>query len=123
MLIRINLNLQNGRKNLFKYKPVITFLKDGMELIFARQRIVTVAKAFGLQAIDMVHIDFKDLEGLRSHSEYSAKMGFTGKQVIHPNQIEIVHDSYRYLLENYRFYHFLKYISNFTYTMSFIKLF
>ena len=78
-----------------------------MELIFARQRIVTVAKAFGLQAIDMVHIDFKDLEGLRSHSEYSAKMGFTGKQVIHPNQIEIVHDSYRYLLENYRFYHFL----------------
>ena len=68
-----------------------------MELIYARQRIVTVAKAFGLQAIDMVHIDFKDLEGLRAQSEYSAKMGFTGKQVIHPSQIEIVQNSYRYL--------------------------
>ena len=68
-----------------------------MELIYARQRIVTVAKAFGLQAIDMVHIDFKDLEGLRAQSEYSAKMGFTGKQVIHPGQIDIVHNSYRYV--------------------------
>ena len=68
-----------------------------MELIYARQRIVTVAKAFGLQAIDMVHIDFKDLEGLRAQSEYSAKMGFTGKQVIHPSQIDIVHNSYRYV--------------------------
>ena len=44
----------------------------------------------------MVHIDFKDQEGLRHHSEASAKMGFTGKQVIHPSQIEIVHESYRY---------------------------
>ena len=68
-----------------------------MELIYARQRIVTVAKAFGLQAIDMVHIDFKDLDGLRAQSEYSAKMGFTGKQVIHPSQIDIVHNSYRYV--------------------------
>ena len=66
-----------------------------MELIYARQRIVTVAKAFGLQAIDMVHIDFKDLEGLQAQSENSAKMGFTGKQVIHPSQIEIVQNSYR----------------------------
>ena len=45
----------------------------------------------------MVHIDFKDLEGLQAQSEYSAKMGFTGKQVIHPSQIEIVQNSYRYL--------------------------
>ena len=44
----------------------------------------------------MVHIDFKDLEGLQAQSEYSAKMGFTGKQVIHPSQIEIVQNSYRY---------------------------
>ena len=43
----------------------------------------------------MVHIDFKDLEGLKQHSEASANMGFTGKQVIHPGQIEVVHNSYR----------------------------
>ena len=32
---------------------------DGSELMYARQKFVTVAKAFRLQAIDMVHIDFK----------------------------------------------------------------
>ena len=53
---------------------VVECFQDGMELIYARQRIVTVAKAFGLQAIDMVHIDFKDLEGLQIQSEFSAKI-------------------------------------------------
>ena len=32
---------------------------DAKELTYARQKIVSVAKAFQLQAIDMVHIDFK----------------------------------------------------------------
>ena len=55
----------------------------------------------------MVHIDFKDLEGLKQHSEASANMGFTGKQVIHPGQIEIVHNSYRQVINKYK-------ISNYT---------
>ena len=29
------------------------------ELVYARQKVVTIAKAFRLQAIDMVHIDYK----------------------------------------------------------------
>lgn len=33
-----------------------------MEILYARQRVVLVAKAFGLQAIDMVHIDYKGVE-------------------------------------------------------------
>lgn len=32
---------------------------DGAEIMYARQRLVLVAKAFGLQAIDMVHIQYK----------------------------------------------------------------
>jgi citrate lyase subunit beta-like protein len=52
------------------------------ELLYARQKIVACAKAFGLQAIDLVHIDYKDLDGLRDQSIEGANMGFTGKQVI-----------------------------------------
>lgn len=52
-----------------------------MELMYARQKIVAHAKAFGLQAIDLVHINFKDLDGLRKQSLEGAHMGFTGKQV------------------------------------------
>ena len=32
---------------------------DAEELLYARQYIVTVTKAFNLQSIDLVHIDFK----------------------------------------------------------------
>uniref|UniRef100_A0A1B6LZG3 Citramalyl-CoA lyase, mitochondrial n=1 Tax=Graphocephala atropunctata TaxID=36148 RepID=A0A1B6LZG3_9HEMI len=63
---------------------------DGAEIMYARQRVVLVAKAFGLQAIDMVHIQYKDLDSLRQQSEAGARLGYTGKQVIHPDQIEVV---------------------------------
>ncbi len=63
---------------------------EASELLYARQKIVSVAKAFQMQAIDLVHIDFKDLEGLRRQSEEGARMGFTGKQVIHPGQVPVV---------------------------------
>ncbi len=59
--------------------------EDATELVYARQKVVAVAKAFQLQAIDLVYIDYKNLEGLRKQSEEGARMGFTGKQV-NPNR-------------------------------------
>src|SRR5512143_3712461 len=53
---------------------------EATELLYARQATVVAAAAFGLQAIDIVAIDFKDLEALRSESEAGARLGFTGKQ-------------------------------------------
>ncbi|XP_041352207.1 citramalyl-CoA lyase, mitochondrial-like [Gigantopelta aegis] len=66
----------------------------GTELMYARQQVLLTAKAFRLQAIDMVHIDIKDLDGLLLQSEEGARFGFTGKQIIHPNQIAIVRDAF-----------------------------
>ncbi|XP_015590273.1 citramalyl-CoA lyase, mitochondrial [Cephus cinctus] len=71
-----------------------TRTKDCSEILYARQRLVMVAKAFGLQAIDMVHIDLQDLEGLQITSEQGASWGFTGRQIIHPSQVSIVHKAY-----------------------------
>lgn len=56
-----------------------TRTKDARELLYARQRVVVTAKAFGLQAIDLVYIDYKDVEGLRQQAREGALMGFTGK--------------------------------------------
>ncbi|XP_030057207.1 citramalyl-CoA lyase, mitochondrial [Microcaecilia unicolor] len=67
-----------------------TSRKDTDDLLYARQKIVVIAKAFGLQAIDLVYIDYRDEDGLQKQSREGAQMGFTGKQVIHPNQIPIV---------------------------------
>lgn len=63
---------------------------EGSELLTARQLFVIIAKCFKLQAIDMVHINYKDLESLSKVAQKGAQMGFTGKQVIHPSQVSIV---------------------------------
>ena len=64
--------------------------KTSTELLLARQMVVTAAKAHKLQAIDAVYIDYKDSAGLAAQCEEGAAWGFTGKQVIHPGQVEIV---------------------------------
>lgn len=50
-----------------------------MELLYARQKVVVTTKAFGLQAIDLVYIDYKDVKGLRRQAREGALMGFTGE--------------------------------------------
>jgi citrate lyase subunit beta-like protein len=45
---------------------------DAVELLYARQAVVVARAAFDLQAIDIVTIDFKDIEALRVESEFGA---------------------------------------------------
>nr|DBA33110.1 TPA: hypothetical protein GDO54_000840 [Pyxicephalus adspersus] len=71
-----------------------TSSKDTHDVLYARQKIIVVAKAFGLHAIDLVYIDYKDGEGLRRQAREGALMGFSGKQVIHPSQIPIVQEQF-----------------------------
>jgi citrate lyase beta subunit len=68
--------------------------RDASELLYARQAVVTACAAFGLQAIDIVYIDFKDAEGLRAEAEQGAGFGFSGKQVIHPNQVQVTQEAF-----------------------------
>ncbi|KAG9349566.1 hypothetical protein JZ751_028014 [Albula glossodonta] len=71
-----------------------TRTKDATELLYARQKVVVTTKAFGLQAIDLVYIDYQDGDGLRKQAREGALMGFTGKQVIHPSQIQPVQEEF-----------------------------
>lgn len=71
-----------------------TRTQDVKELIYARQSVVVHAKAYGLQAIDMVYINFKDPEGLKAQAEEGAQFGYTGKQIIHPGQIDVVNRAF-----------------------------
>lgn len=64
------------------------------ELLFVRSQIVIAAKASGLEAIDMVCIDYKDSGYLRDECEDGRRLGFTGKQVIHPAQVETVNAAF-----------------------------
>lgn len=72
----------------------IVYTPDGAGIDFARKRIVMAAKASHIDVIDTVFPDVNDEEGLRRETEYAKKIGFTGKAVINPRQIEIIHDVY-----------------------------
>jgi citrate lyase beta subunit len=67
---------------------------EAWEVFYARSAIVIAAAAYGLQAIDMVSIDFKDMDSLRVESRFGAQLGYTGKQVIHPNQVTPVQEAF-----------------------------
>lgn len=67
---------------------------EGREVFYARSAVMTHAAAFGLQAIDIAHMDFQNLEELRMEALTGANMGFAGKQVIHPNQVATVQEAF-----------------------------
>lgn len=68
--------------------------RQSWEVFYARSAVITHAAANGLQAIDLVHIDFHNLESLYEEALEGARLGFSGKQVIHPNQVEPVQQAF-----------------------------
>ena len=88
---------------------------SAQELLYARSHIATHAHAFGLDAIgacnvallssilapslnsriDLVCVDFKDPAKLTQESLQGAQMGFTGKQAIHPAQIQPIYEAFK----------------------------
>jgi citrate lyase subunit beta-like protein len=67
---------------------------QGREMDFARQFCLLQAAAYGVDAIDMVQIDYHNLQQLQQESRLSFELGYTGKQVIHPHQIDPVQQAY-----------------------------
>lgn len=68
----------------------INLSREGTELLYARSRIAVAARAAEVQAIDTPRIDVADREGLVRDSERGRQLGFRGKLLIHPSQIEPV---------------------------------
>jgi citrate lyase subunit beta/citryl-CoA lyase len=57
-------------------------------------RMLVAARANGLQAIDGPHAAVGDADGLRRSAASAAALGYDGKWVIHPGQIEIVNAAF-----------------------------
>ncbi len=62
--------------------------------LYPRSRIVIAATAAGIHPIDTMYPNFKDADGLRADAEIAVRMGFKGKWVIHPSQIDIVNETF-----------------------------
>jgi citrate lyase subunit beta/citryl-CoA lyase len=60
----------------------------------ARSLCLFGAAAAGVPAIDTVHADFRDTEGLRRECEQAARDGVSGKLAIHPAQVPIINEAF-----------------------------
>jgi citrate lyase beta subunit len=64
---------------------------DGLELLFARSKLVIDSAAAQIAPpIDVVHVDVAGDDALRAESELAHSLGFGGKACIHPRQVPIV---------------------------------
>lgn len=67
---------------------------DRMELLYSLSRIILAARAHGRIALDGVHVAIDDPIGLGAVCEQGARLGFDGKTLIHPSQIEMANRAF-----------------------------
>lgn len=61
---------------------------------YARSRVLIAAAAAGKPAIDTVHLDIADLDGLAAEVEDAAASGFAATACIHPSQVAVIRSGY-----------------------------
>jgi citrate lyase subunit beta/citryl-CoA lyase len=67
----------------------------GPELLYARSRVVMGARAAGIDNIlDGAYSNFKDEAGLAADSRLSRRLGYRGRMLIHPGQVETANRIY-----------------------------
>lgn len=64
----------------------------GDELRLARETIVVAARAADIDALDTVYSNLNDMETFRQEVEYIKTLGFDGKSIINPRQIEVINE-------------------------------
>lgn len=67
---------------------------DGQELLYARNVILHAARAAGIAAFDTVFTNLNDEEGFYRETQLIHQLGFDGKSLINPRQIEMVNKVY-----------------------------
>jgi citrate lyase subunit beta/citryl-CoA lyase len=65
-------------------------------LAFAFQHCVLAAREAGIAVLDGVHLDFRNLESFQAACEQGRAMGFDGKTLIHPTQVEGANQAFGY---------------------------
>ena len=75
--------------------------RGGDAFHYAHLRILVAARAFGLQAVDGPHAAIHDADGLRASAASVAALGYDGKWVLHPSQVDIVNAEFSPAQDDY----------------------
>ncbi|MGH9440582.1 MAG: HpcH/HpaI aldolase/citrate lyase family protein, partial [Terriglobia bacterium] len=68
--------------------------RAGDEVAFPRAAVAVQARAHHLHAIDTVFTNLHDEQGFFEEARRVKQLGYTGKALIHPSQIEMVHRAF-----------------------------
>jgi len=68
---------------------------DAAGYTYARAKIPVDARAAGVYAIDAIWQKIDDIDGLIRDATMARHLGYSGKSIIHPSQIEPVHKVFR----------------------------
>ena len=72
----------------------VTLTSEGWEQTYARFHTAVAARAAGCVAIDCPFVAFKDTEAFDKSTKEGRQMGYEGRMLIHPSQIEPSHAIY-----------------------------
>lgn len=75
----------------FLFDMGLEYVEDGIEYSYARAKVPVDARAAGVYAIDSIWQKIDDTNGLIKDATTGMKLGYKGKSIIHPSQIEHVH--------------------------------
>src|SRR6202034_4273449 len=68
---------------------------DGLEIHYARSKLVVDSAAAGIRApIDVVHTAIDDLDGVERQSQLARSLGMRGKACIHPAHVEVINAAF-----------------------------
>jgi len=67
---------------------------EGEEQKYARAHTAVAARAAGCIGIDCPFVNFKDMEAFEKSTRYGRQLGYEGRMLIHPSQIEPSHKIY-----------------------------
>lgn len=66
--------------------------KEGKEIEYARSRLVSAARAAGVDVYDTPFTDVNDDEGIYLDAEHARSLGFTGKASISPRHVHVINE-------------------------------
>lgn len=72
----------------------VKLTSEGVEQFYARSHVAVAARAAGCIAIDCPFVAFQDVEAFEKSTREGRQMGYEGRMLIHPNQIEPSHRIY-----------------------------
>lgn len=72
----------------------VKLTKDAHEVLVARSQVAIAARAAGLVAIDYPYAAYTDVEGFEKDTQFGKQLGYEGRMLIHPTQIELSHKIY-----------------------------